>query len=55
MENSNRDDILAQTLMEMQSAEPEGFENSGLNSCNQTDSTVEHTIGMWDIWSTGQN
>jgi hypothetical protein len=54
MEHSSREEILAQTLMEMQSAEPEGFENSGLNSCNLSDSNAEHTIGMWQIWTTAQ-
>lgn len=49
MDKSTREEILAQTLMEMQSVEPEGFESSEVSACDMIDHNADHTIGMWSI------
>jgi len=47
--DATREQLLAETLMEMQSVEPEGFEASEINSCDMIDANADHTIGMWSI------
>ena len=47
--DNTRDEMLAQTLMEMQSVEPEGFESAEISSCDMIDQNADHTIGMWSI------
>ncbi len=41
--------MLTETLSEMHSAEPEGFQDSEISACDMIDHNADRTIGMWSI------
>jgi len=49
MSAHDREQMLAETLSEMHSAEPEGFQDSDISACDMIDHDADHTIGMWRI------
>jgi hypothetical protein len=49
MQALSREQMLNETLTEMHSSEPEGFQDSDLASCDMIDHDADHTIGMWKI------
>lgn len=49
MMNTNRDEMLADTLTQMHSEEPAGFVGSEIAPCDMIDHNADHTIGMWRI------